>query len=439
MKPLLRNNFAYLGALALLGCGVEVDDTASVEQEVVGGSNVTNAQNTNTAFPYGSVVRISPPLGGPQAGFPTTSCSAAKIGPNRFLTAAHCTETWNGPFQGRILITNHPTNEAGALDSYTVTQVHAHPSWVIKPTGGAYIGRPYDVAMFDIQETTSSIPALFANNAPKINSRDITDGWISRLVGYGSGRKAWGDNTAVQLTGDNFAQDEAASKWTSFFWAGQPGGEPGDSGAPVLNELTGGWWVSGIVSGQGPTAGQSRMSRAEPLINWINNPAPRSLTGGAGGYLINARAPFCMKQSGNDYVSQWACYEGTSTSDSQFWSLQSTGVANRFRIRNGSSGKCLGAENNLNNGHLRTYTCDTTNTNLSQQWDFVDRGALDQVSGDTASGYRFYQIRNVQGPNKLCLAPFNNTESQGQLMHYYTCTTPPSNPVGNPQVFAFTR
>ena len=66
-------------------------------------------------------------------------------------------------------------------------------------------------------------------------------------------------------------------------------------------------------------------------------------------------------------------------------------------------------------------------------------GALDQVSGDTASGYRFYQIRNVQGPNRLCLAPFNNTESQGQLMHYYTCTTPPAIPVGDPQVFAFTR
>ena len=176
--------------------------------------------------------------------------------------------------------------------------------------------------MFDIAENTPSIPALFANNAPKINSRDITDGWWSRMVGYGSGRKAWGDNVSVQITGENINQDEAASKWTSFFWKGLPSGEAGDSGAPVLNELTGGWWISGVVSGQGPTSDQSRMSRAEPLINWIKNPAPRSLAGGSGGYLINARGPHCMKQSGNDYVSQWACYAATSTTDEQYWSLQ---------------------------------------------------------------------------------------------------------------------
>lgn len=448
----MRTHFRGKGWLACLaiagtfGCGDAGEGDAGFgesQEGVVGGSNVTNNENGNTALPYGSTVLIVNPEFGSTANFPVingqpTRCSGVKIGPNRYLTAAHCVDTWNGPFNGQVLITNHPTTTPGQLDSHTVTQVYVHPTWVVKPTGGAYIGRPYDVAMFDVSQT-NSIPALSANNSPKINTSDITNGWWSRLVGYGSGRKAWGDNVATNSTGDNFTQDEAASRWTSFFWAGNPGGEPGDSGAPVLNEGSGGWWVSGIVSGQGPTAGQSRMSRAEPLINWIKNPAARTIAAGSTGYLINARGPHCAKSSGNDYVSQWACYHGTSSTDSQYWTLEASGVANRFRIKNGETGKCLAAENNNDGGHLRLQTCSSTSN--GQRWEFVNVGALDQQGGDTAPGYRFYQIKSALGPSARCLAPFQSKETQGQLLHYYACQTigSTSNPVGNPQVWAFTR
>src|SRR5690606_33398156 len=104
--------------------------------------------------------------------------------------------------------------------------------------------------------------------------------------------------------------------------------------------------------------------------------------------------------------------------------------------RNGETNKCLAAENNTNGGHLRLQTCSSSN---AQRWDFVDRGALDRSEGDTAPGYRAYQIRSALGPNQLCLAPFQDKESQGQLLHYYTCQTPPSTPSGHPQLWAFTR
>lgn len=435
-------SWVSLVVVAAFGCGAAgEEDAGSVHEAVVGGSVVSNAENGDTSLPYGTTVWIVNPEFGSTADFPLSNngqpsrCSGTKIGPNRYLTAAHCADSWNGPFGGRVLITNHPRNEPGPLDSYTVTQVYVHPSWVVKPSAGAYIGRPYDIAMFDVAET-NSIPALTASNSPKINTRDITNGWWSRMVGYGSNQKEWGDNVSVDITGTSINQDEAASRYTSFFWTGQPGGEPGDSGAPVFNALTGGWWISGVVSGQGPTSAQSRITRAEPVIKWIKNPSPLSLSGGSGGYLINARGPHCMKSSGNDYVSQWACYQGTSTTDSQYWVLQSTGTNNRFRIRNGE-GKCLAAENNTDGGHARLQTCSSTS--IAQQWDFVDRGQLDRNDGDTAPGYRFYQLRSALGPNPRCLAPFRSKETQGQLMHYYACVTPPSNPIGHPQVFAFTR
>jgi hypothetical protein len=134
-----------------------------------------------------------------------------------------------------------------------------------------------------------------------------------------------------------------------------------------------------------------------------------------------------------------ACYAATSSSEVQFWSLQSTGTANRFRIRSGNTGKCLGVADNTNGGHIQQQSCDSTN--LFQQWDFVNRGRLDRTTGagDKAPGYSFYQIRNAGGATKRCIAPFNASSSQGQLFHQYTCNTPASNPAGNEQVWAFTR
>jgi hypothetical protein len=295
---------------------------------------------------------------------------------------------------------------------------------------GAYIGRPHDIAMFDVQET-NSIAALTTNGSPKINTADISNGWISRLVGYGSGVKAWGDNTAVSPTGDHPFYDEAAMAYTSFFWTGNASGEPGDSGAPVLNEFSTGWWISGIMSGPGASSNQSRIGRAEPVINWIKNPTQPSLSGGSGGYLINRKAPACIQASGTGFASQWACYAGTSTTDVQFWSLQSTGVANRFRIRNGSTGLCLAVADSTDNGHIVQQTCDTANTNAFQKWDFVAKGNLDTSGGDTAVGFKFYQLKNAGSAR--CIGPFNGTASQGQLFHQYTCTT------ADDFLWAFTR
>jgi V8-like Glu-specific endopeptidase len=434
----------FVGCLMVggLGCAVETQDEGTdpgiQRQAVIGGTTVNLTENADAALPYGVTVRFSDSKVGLSSGLST--CSGTKIGPKRYLTAAHCVDSWNGFSNGKVDISNHPSNAVDGVGSskHELAAVFVHASWVIQGPAGAWIGRPLDVAMFDVKET-NSIPVLAVNGVPKINTREITLGWWSRMVGYGSGRKLWGDNVSVTPTGDHPFMDEAAMKLNAFFWAGSPGGEPGDSGGPVFNELTGGWWISGIVSGAGTDSSQSRIVRAEEVRNWINNPAQPLLAGGSGGYLINARAPACMKASGTGHASQFACHQGTSSSGSQFWSLQSTGTTNRFRIRNGLTGRCLAVADNANGGHLLQQVCDTTNTNAGQKWDFVARGNLDQTGGNTAVGYSFYQIRSALGPSSRCLAPFNSTQSQGQLFHQYTCVTPAANPLGNDQVWAFTR
>jgi len=419
------------------GCGAlpDSEDGSFSGQAVVGGSNVSVAQNNSSAFPYGATVQIAAPQFGQSANFPSvggqpTSCSGIKIGANRYLTAAHCVDTWSGPFQGQVLISNHPSNQPGALDSYTVTAVYVHPSWAMKSGEGNWLGRPYDVAMFDVQET-NAIPALASNGSPKINTADITNGWFSRLVGYGSGVKAWGDNSAVSATGDHPFYDEAAMAYTSFFWTGNPSGEPGDSGSPVLNEFSTGWWVSGVMSGPGASSTQSRIGRVEPVINWIKNPTQPAIAGGSAGYLINRKAPACLQASGTGFASQWACYAATSSTDVQYWVMQSTGVSGRFRLKNGKTGLCIAVVDSSNGGHIVQQACDTANSNAFQKWDFVAKGNLDTSDGDTAVGFKFYQLKNAGSAR--CIGPNNGSALQGQLFHQYTCTT------ANDFLWAFTR
>ena len=438
------------------GCGAADTGEGDVEvvgEAVVGGTNVTQLQNADATKPFGTTVRIIAPVDNDNSAFfprefnAPAQCSGVKIAPRRYLTAAHCVDTWNGSTTGQVYITNDPTlasrNELDSTFRYTVTKVRVHPSWLL----GIYstsdnrpdqIGRAYDVAMFEVSQS-NTIPQLVANNAVKINDRDITNGWISELVGYGSDRKAWCDNTAVTLLGDIAGMDEAALPYTHFLWQGPPGGQAGDSGAPVFNELTGGWWLSGIVSGPVFNQDQTRIGRAEPLINWIKAPAALSIVNGQHGYFINGGGPFCLTNSSSNFASQWACYAATSTTDPQYWTLQQAEATNKFRLMNGESGKCLAAPNSTEGGTLVQQPCDTSNTNEFQKWFFFDRGVLKATAGDTAPGFHFYQILNW-GSGK-CIASFNGSRSQGQLMHQYKCvdSLPPATPQTSVQAWVFTR
>jgi len=456
MTRSIGRTFSCAGYALLLasGCGAPYDTEGDIEvagEAVVGGTNVTQLQNADAANPFGPTVRIIAPTDNDNSAlFPRefnvpAQCSGVKIGPRRYLTAAHCVDTWNGSTTGQVYITNDPTlADRDELDStfrYTVTRVRVHPSYLL----GLYasdgrpdqLGRSYDVGMFEVSKS-NTIPQMVANSSVKINDRDITNGWISELVGYGSGRKAWCDNTAVSLLGDVAGMDEAALPYTHFLWQGPPGGQAGDSGAPVFNALTGGWWISGIVSGPVFNQNQTRIGRVEPLINWIKAPTAISPVNGQHGYLINGSGPFCLTDSSGLRASQWACYAATSSTDPQYWTLDQAETSTKFRLRNGQTGKCLAAPNSTEGGTLVQQTCDTSNTNEFQKWFFFDRGVLKATAGDTAPGYHFYQILNWASGK--CIASFNGSRSQGQLMHQYTCTNPaPATPQTDVQAWVFTR
>lgn len=257
MNSYLRTEL-FVGCLMLgvFGCAVEAQeggaDPDAVSQAVIGGTAVSLAENTNAALPYGVTVRFQNSKVGLSSGFAT--CSDTKIGPKRCLTAAHCVDNWNGFSNGKVDISNHPSNAVDGAGStkHEVAAVFVHPSWAMKGPLGNWSGRPLDVAMLDLKET-NSIPAL-AVAVPEIDSRDITLGWWSRMVGYGSGRKLWGDNVAVTPTGEHPFMDEVAMKLNSFFWAGTPSGEPGDSGGPrsMSSPAVGGSAASSLA--QAPTA-----------------------------------------------------------------------------------------------------------------------------------------------------------------------------------------
>jgi hypothetical protein len=461
MAHSIDRTFSCAGFSLLLasGCGAanewgdgqgEVDVSSDA---VVGGTNVTQLQNGDVTRPFGPTVRIIAPLDNDNSAlFPRefgvpAQCSGVKIAPRRYLTGAHCVDTWNGSATGQVYITNDPTladrDELDATFRYTVTKVRVHPSWLLGIYSSAdnrpdQIGRAYDIAMFEVSKS-NTIPQLVADNAVKINPNDVTHGTSSQLVGYGSSRKAFCDNTAVRILGDATGVDEAALPFTHFLWQGPPGGQAGDSGAPVFNNLSGSWWLSGVVSGPVFNQNQTRISRAEPLINWIRAPAPISAVNGQSGYLINGSGPFCLTNSSSNFASQWACYAATSSTDPQYWTLQQAETSTKLRLRNGASGKCLAAQNSTDGSTLVQQTCDTSNTNEFQKWFFFDRGALKATTGDTAPGVRFYQILNWASGK--CIASFNGSRSQGQLMHQYQCldSVPPATPQINHQAWVFTR
>jgi hypothetical protein len=373
-----------LGLAACAGADT-VDDAGNLEAvsaAVIGGTN-----DNSTTGSSGAVIRFTDN----GSGVVSTECSGVKIGPRRFLTAAHCVNNWNGRFGRGIRVTNSPTNPPSGGDQLNLTQVYVHPTFHIPQFES---GPMFDVALMDVDADSPNIPqASISPTQPRI-------GDMTRLIGFGSGRKARADAPAIFASEDIVGVDELWARTTHIIWRGTPSGEPGDSGAPLFAapDYT---QVAGIVSGWDRT-GFSGMGRIYSLRQWVANPTANFPPSGSqvpAGYLINAGKPACLTSWGTE-TARYMCNNGTNTTDPQYWTAELAGTYDgvaAYRLRNGLSGLCLGIRGNSLGSGAKTeqQTCGTNST--YQKWKVVSVGSVNLFTGggDTVPGYNYNQLFNV--------------------------------------------
>lgn len=176
-------------------------------------------------------------------------CTGTKLGPHRFLTAAHCVdETWEG---ANVHITNRLDGQFSGPGSHTyltIEKLHIHPTWLAQQS----FSESRDIAIFDVAEETPDIPALAGE---QFDFRFFPDREWAREVAYGcddvgtnDNQKQWGDFQAYTRSSSpegQFYDHYYARNITSY----TPGiaGCPGDSGGPLFQDR-GGWRLVGVVS-----------------------------------------------------------------------------------------------------------------------------------------------------------------------------------------------
>jgi len=203
-----RNGASYfmfvLGIAALTGCagksadlGANGDTSRSGEPELIGGQPAD-------AEHYRATVGIG------------NSCTAAKVGPRLFLTAAHCVAVGRAP-RNFPLPEGYPSNH-GVHDDYlpgkklsmywgldarddqrgefTIASTTIHPSWwecpeCPEPTRMGDIAA--DIAVIEVKEETPQIPEA------RVELGTIATGTAVVKVGWGCEERTNVDATTVQL------------------------------------------------------------------------------------------------------------------------------------------------------------------------------------------------------------------------------------------------
>lgn len=203
-------------------------------------------------------------------------CSATKIGPDAFLTAAHCVTNMrdgvlDDAFQPgrRIFVSNRaePLTRADFI-GLTVDQTYLHPRYRdalqrffaykeekirayrardagedlarrirLIEASHHFTERFPDVAILSVREPTDAIPIL------EVDCEQLNPGDAVQLVGYGYaslkdialsrktnpfGQRHWGTTQVIRVDPVNFYT------YGGLMRAGEPSLSPGDSGGPVL-------------------------------------------------------------------------------------------------------------------------------------------------------------------------------------------------------------
>lgn len=294
--------------------GLEGEDVAPLSEAITGGTLFTSGTH---AAPDTSVVMLV------AAG---KTCTATKVGPRRFLTAAHC----GGVQPGKKVFVSNALNPA-ALTELTVSQVLDHPTAFL-PNRFPF----FDVELIDVVEPTAAIPtwATFRpTHVPAGTEGDLTAyGCDTQNPGNG-GRKQWGHFTAKTI-------NDPSEATLLYYENGGATTCSGDSGGPLFIKRNNVWEIAGVVAA-------NNFARVSHVLTWIQDPRHNVFSHGSRGFLINRNSEQCLgvnssRTGSGSALRQFFCdgRDAASTaSDHQYWELVSVG--DQFKIKNTKSGNCL--------------------------------------------------------------------------------------------------
>lgn len=197
--------------------------------------------------------------------FPDGFCTGTLIGPNKVLTAAHC--TWGSTADELSFLINDT--------AYPVAEIYIHPSFSWYDFG---TDRAYDISVLILSTDVDGITP-----SPIYRQRPLP-GTPLTLVGYGAGGTGSPDG-GLEL--DDFGTKRVGTTTlervgrTILYWFFDSNNESntahGDSGGPSFIEQADTLYVAGITTGgdSDPSrlGGISYNTRVDSLAAWIDNPA----------------------------------------------------------------------------------------------------------------------------------------------------------------------
>ncbi len=259
VAPYLRSLIATNLAMTL-GCSgaATAEDSALMEDPesadeaqhaLIGGNRITQAYFNDNNHAR-AVVRFR---------FRSGRCTATKIGPNQFLTAAMCVRWRSGNVRvsvgDKIDITNAIDGSfegAGVYLNRTVEALHIHSSYLAYPDQG----EPADIAVITVNEPTHHIDSFDGD----ISRQHITDTMWGRAVGYGCEtndyeEKQWGEFQAYSRGAVSTSDPWATEVWDEMFERNIISFTPNrrlchtDLGGPLFRHSGGAWHIIGVNSG----------------------------------------------------------------------------------------------------------------------------------------------------------------------------------------------
>jgi hypothetical protein len=360
----------------VVGCGAAPDNLDGTEV-----AEMTEAITGGTLVPEGAdphAVAIGDPNG---SNIPDHKCSGTKIGSRRFLTVAHC----NRQAETQVVVSNSLDRSGGT--TVDITSVARHATYLL---GGPH----HDVAIFDVSQSTPSIPILNAFRPSRVATNVQ-----GALTAYGCDGTPGSTNDFKKQYAffTTVSSGNALLDLTVISTAQPPSLCNGDSGGPLHVKRIGIWEIAGVAVGN--AASTSNFVRVSSVYAWLKDPRINVLASGRKGFLLNRQSnkPLALVSdtSLRPSIENWDGRAHSTGSDLQYWELALGAFLNTFQIRNTKAGTCLQTPTSSGTPILMNLNCATAE---ERTWEFVNLSD------------NFYQIKNKQ--TGVCLSVTSTVGSE---------------------------